>query len=93
MNREEFKIQANQNIDEIFSKIDELRSKKDSVEEKAKAEYEKSIKELESKKVDLQSKYENLKNASDDEWEEKKRSFSSAVDSFKEGFSKIASTF
>jgi chromosome segregation ATPase len=48
---------------------------------------------LETKKADLQSKYNDLINAKDEKWEEMKNAFSSAADSFKEGFSKISSLF
>lgn len=93
MNREEFKAKANQRIDEISAKINELKAKRASVKEASKDKYEESIKELETRKADLQSKYQDLLHASDEKWEEVKSAFSSAADSFKEGFSKIASLF
>jgi hypothetical protein len=93
MDKENFKNKAKQSIDDIFAKIDELEAKKDKAIGEAKIEYEKRILELKSKKVELQAKYNKLVNASDENWEEVKNAFSSASDSFKEGFSKIASLF
>jgi uncharacterized coiled-coil DUF342 family protein len=91
MNKENFKKEAKKSIDDVFAKIDELEAKKDKVKEDAKAEYEEKLKNLKTKRKELQAKYDALVNASDEKWEEVKSTFSSATDSFKEGFSKIAS--
>jgi peptidoglycan hydrolase CwlO-like protein len=91
--REIFKKKAKKNIDEIFGKIDKLEAKKDNVTEKAKAEYKELMADLKSKKADLQAKYKKLENATEDKWEDVKKTFSNAADSFEEGFSKIGSLF
>lgn len=91
MNKEDFKKKAKKSIDDIFAKIDELEAKKDKVKGDAKAKYEEKLNKLKTKKKELQAKYDALVNASDEKWEEEKSTFSSATDSFKEGFSKIAS--
>lgn len=93
MDKQKYKENAKKSIDEIFAKIDELEKKTESFKEKSKAEYEKNIAELKAKRAELQAKYKALENASDDKWEEVKSAFSSASDSFKEGFSKITSLF
>ncbi len=91
MNKEDFKKKAKKSIDDIFAKIDELEAKKDKVKEDAKAEYEEKLNNLKTKRKELQAKYDALNNASDEKWEDVKSTFSSATDSFKDGFSKIAS--
>ena len=91
MNKEDFKKKAKTSIDDIFAKIDELEEKKDKVKGDAKATYEEKLNNLKTKKKELQAKYDALVNASDEKWEEVTSTFSSATDSFKEGFSKIAS--
>ncbi|MDA3815989.1 MAG: hypothetical protein PF486_01345 [Prolixibacteraceae bacterium] len=91
MNKADFKKEAKKSIDAIFAKIDELEAKKDKVNGDAKAEYEEKLNNLKTKKKELQAKYDALVNASDEKWEEVKSAFSSAADSYKEGFSKIAS--
>lgn len=93
MNKEEFKAKAAKSIDEVAAKIDELKAKKESVEHHVKSDYEQAIKTLGNKKVEIQAKYDDLKDASEDKWEEAKEAFSSASDSFKEGLSKISSLF
>jgi len=93
MTKEEFKAVANKTIDEVAAKIDELKAKKESVQENAKMKYEEAIKVLEAKKAELEAKYVDLKNAGEHKWEEVRDAFSSASDSFKEGFSKIGSLF
>ncbi len=89
--RETFQKKAKESIDGIFAKIDKLDAKKDNVKEKAKAEYKELTADLKSKKADLQVKYNKLENATEDKWEEVKKTFSNAADSFEEGFSKIGS--
>jgi hypothetical protein len=93
MDRENFKNKAKQSIDEIFAKIDELEAKKDKALEGAKVEFEEKINELKAKKDELTAKYNMLMDSSDENWEEVKSAFSSASESFKEGFSKIGSLF
>jgi chromosome segregation ATPase len=91
MNKKDFKTKAKKSIDDIFAKIDALEAKNDKVKGDAKAEYEENLSNLKAKKKELQAKYDGLDSASDEKWEEVKSTFSSATDSFKEGFSKIAS--
>ena len=91
MNKEDFKNKAKISIDDIFAKIDALEEKKDKVKGDAKATYEEKLNNLKTMKKELQAEYDLLINASDDKWEEVKSTFSSATDSFKEGFLKIAS--
>lgn len=91
MSKEDFKKKAKKGIDDIFAKIDELEAKKSKVEGDVKAEYEEKLNHLKTKKKELQAKHDELVIASDEKWEEVKSAFSSATDSFKEGFSKIAS--
>ena len=69
--------------------MDELEAKKNMVKGYAKAKHEEGINDMKTKKKELQAKYDNLSDASDEKWEEVKGTFSSASDSFKEGFSKI----
>ena len=93
MDRETFKENAKKSIDDLFAKIDELEAKKDKAKAETQAEYEAKINELKAKKEELLKKYEELNNATDEKWDEIKITFSSAMDSFKEGFSKISSIF
>jgi hypothetical protein len=93
MDKEKFKNKAKDSIDEIFAKIDELEVKKDKAIGEAKIEYEEKLAELKTKKIELQAKYDKLVEATEENWEEVKVAFSSASESFKEGFSKIASLF
>ncbi|MFA6713406.1 MAG: hypothetical protein WCR82_05950 [Bacteroidales bacterium] len=93
MDRETFKNKAKESINEIFAKIDKLELKKDNAVGKVKEEYEETLTDLKVKKVELQKKYDKLMTSTEENWEEVKESFSSASDSFNEGFSKIGSIF
>ena len=91
MDKQTFKENAKKSIDDIFAKINELEAKKDNVKEKVKGDYNEIIADLKSKQDVLQTNYKELKNATEDKWEEAKDAFSSALESFKEGFVKITS--
>jgi lipid II:glycine glycyltransferase (peptidoglycan interpeptide bridge formation enzyme) len=93
MERELFKEKAKESIDAIFAKIDELEARKDQAIAHAKLEYEEKLTELKAKKAELVACYDKLTEATEDNWEEVKETFSSASESFREGFSKIASLF
>ena len=93
MDRENFKNKAKESIDEIFAKIDALEEQKEKAIGNAKAEYEQKLSELSAKKDELQAKYDQLVATSEENWEEVKEAFSAASESFKDGFSKIASIF
>ncbi len=93
MERNDFKEKAKKGIDEIFSKIEMLESKIEKTNEKIRPEYEKSLAEIKLRKAELELKYDSLINASDAKWEEAKDAFTSSLESFKEGFTKLASVF
>jgi len=91
MDKETFKQNAKKSIDEIFDAIDRVQERANTVEGEAKVRFEQNLIELKAKKKDLQAKYDKLGNTSEERWEEVKNAFSSASDSFKEGFKKITS--
>jgi len=93
MDRTEFKNKAKASIDDIFAKIDEMEAKKNSISEDLKHEYEETLFSLRLKKAELQLKYDEMLNAKEEKWEEVKTVFSSASESFKEGFSRLATLF
>ena len=100
MDKEKFKKEALQTIDKLFAMIDELEEKKAKIEEKKgeaydqlKEEYDEKMAELKLKKEDLMMKYRKLQDSADDEWDDVKMAFSAASESFKDGFSKLASIF
>jgi len=91
MDKETFKQNAKKSIDEIFDAIERIQEKASIVEGEAKVRFEQTLVELQAKKKELQTKYDKLDNASEEKWEEVKNAFSSASESFKEGFKKITS--
>jgi len=91
MDKETFKQNAKNGIDEIFDAIERVQERANIVGEEAKARFNETLVELREKKKDVQAKYDELKSTSDEKWEEVKGTFSSAFDSFKEGLKKITS--
>ncbi len=93
MDRNKLKEKAKTAIDDIFAKVDELESKRGEVQEDLKVKYDERIADLKTRRVELQSRYKELASASEGKWEEASKAFNSSLDSFKEGFSKLASIF
>ena len=93
MNKDEFKVIAAKTIDDVSEKIDHLKTKKDSAQGELLLKYESSLKDIEGKGAELKVQYAELENASEQKWDEVKKAFTSASDSFKEGFVKISSLF
>jgi len=91
MDKETFKQNAKNSIDEIFDAIERIQERATIVEGEAKIRFEQNLIELKAMKKDIQTKYNKLDNASEEKWEEVKNAFSDAAESFKEGFKKITS--
>ena len=91
MDKETFKQNAKNTIDEIYNAIERIQGKATKVEGEAKDNFEKNLLELRALKKDVKAKYDKLEYSSEEKWEEVKNAFSSASDSFKEGFNKIRS--
>jgi predicted nuclease with TOPRIM domain len=91
MDKETFKQNAKNGIDELFDAIERVQERANIVGEEAKVRFNETLVELREKKKDIQAKYDELENTSDEKWEEVKSTFSSAFDSFKEGLKKITS--
>jgi hypothetical protein len=91
MDKETFKQNAKNGIDEIFDAIERVQERATVVGEEAKVRFNETLVELRQKKKDVQAKYDELESSSDEKWEEVKGAFSSAFDSFKDGLKKITS--
>jgi hypothetical protein len=91
MDKETFKQNAKNGIDEIFDAIERVQERANVVGEEARIRFNETLVELREKKKDIQAKYDELEDSSDEKWEEVKGAFSSAFDSFKEGLKKITS--
>lgn len=93
MTREEYKEAASKAIDQVGDQIDKMKAKKNEVSGQLREQYDSALKDLELKQAKMTEKYNEMKSASDDKWEEVKSTFSSASDSFREGFSKLSTLF
>jgi len=91
MDKETFKQNAKNGIDEIFDAIDRVQDRANVVGDEAKAKFNERLVELRAKKEELKAKYNELDDTSEERWEDVKTAFSSAFDSFKEGLKKITS--
>jgi len=91
MDKETFKQNAKNTIDEIYDAIERIQEKAKIVEGEAKDNFEKNLLELRALKKEVQAKYDKLEYSSEEKWEEVKNAFSSASESFKVGIKKITS--
>ncbi|MDX1333676.1 MAG: hypothetical protein R3252_11640 [Robiginitalea sp.] len=93
MDREELKVKASELIDDAASKIDALKQKKEAAKARVEAEYEEAIGKLKAKKMEIEAQIDRMEDAAEDEWEDIKKTFSDASDSFREGFQKLGHLF
>jgi len=84
-----YKEKAKQQIDEMAAQIEKLEAKKDMAQADVKMKYEQQLGHLKNKKAQAQAKFEELKDASNERWEEARDVFASASESFKQGFSEL----
>ncbi len=87
----EKKLQAK--LDEWSADIDKLKAKADSAEADAQLEYYKEIEELRTMQETASKKLDELRDASDDAWEDLKAGIDSAWDSLSRSIKSAASRF
>ena len=87
----EKKLQAQ--LDECAAEINKLKAKADKAEADAQIEYYKQIEELKSKQATMNEKLAELKEASEDAWEDLKSGVESAWDSLGSAIKSAASRF
>ncbi len=87
----EKKLQAQ--LDECNADMIKLKAKADKVEADAQIEYYKEIEELKSKKASVDQKLFELKEASEDAWEDLKAGADKAWDSLSDAVKSAASRF
>lgn len=80
-------------IDEMDDQIRIWEAKLASAKSQAKAEYYEKIADLKAKRNQVKAKYDELLDAAEEKWEDAKDVFSSASESFKEGFAKLKTLF
>ncbi|MCB0514593.1 MAG: hypothetical protein R2798_14340 [Chitinophagales bacterium] len=84
MTQNEFKQNAQAQLNELSSSFDQLGDQVNLL--KAKAGYYRSLADLEESKISLQKQYNDLENAADDKWEDFKSAFQNAADSLQSKF-------
>ena len=91
MNRDDFKKNAEKNIDNIFDSIEKLEKQKNNMSAAAKVEYDIQLNELKQQQQKMQAALKNLKSASDDKWDDAKRSYNDATDVYKSEYLEFTS--
>jgi flagellar biosynthesis/type III secretory pathway chaperone len=83
MNRQEFKKEAKETIDDLFKQMDKLERKVREAEGEAKTAIEDKLEDLRQQKEELTDKLKQLEQTSEKNWEMIKESFSNSVKAFK----------
>jgi len=78
-------------IDEMDDQIGVWEARMESIKAEVRAQYREKLAALKVKRNEMKIKYDELADSTEDKWEEAKVVFSSASESFKEGFSKLKS--
>lgn len=89
MNKDEFRREAKQEIDEMVNTMEKLEAKKNEAQNDIREKYESTLAELRESKDELDNKYKRLKDATENNWMEAKTSFKNASREFKQGLSEL----
>lgn len=89
MNKEKFRIEAHKAIENVVQKLESLERKKDTVNSELKAKINNQISDLTKKKKELEKKFNELKSATDENWNELKDSYNKSLAHFKAGLSEM----
>jgi len=87
------KEKVKKQIDEMDDQIGVWEAKIENVKTEAKVEYKEKLAALKAKRNKVKTKYDELADATEEKWEEAKDVFSSAGESFKEGFDRLKTLF
>jgi len=91
--KETYEKKLEAKLEEWNADIDKLKAKVDSAEVDAQLEYYKQIEELRTKQEEVKNKLDELKEASDDAWEDLKAGIDSAWDSLSSSIKSAFSRF
>ncbi|MFW5805208.1 MAG: hypothetical protein ACOCVX_01650 [Bacteroidales bacterium] len=89
MDKEKFRIQAKQKIDDLVDRINKFERKQYETSEKTKVSYEKQISELEVKLSDLKKNYDELKTKNEQKWQLAKQNFNKGAEYISTGLKKL----
>lgn len=93
MEKQNYKEKLKHQIDDLFAKVEELEAKKEKASSELKLKYNEKISEINKLKDDLKTTYKSVENSSEEDLNKKKELFNASIESFKEGFSKLAGIF
>jgi predicted nuclease with TOPRIM domain len=91
--REQSIEKAKAKLDEWNAEIDKMKAKADEAEADSKAEYEKQLNEMRSKRDEAEAKLKEMREASDDAWDDMKSGFDKMWDSMSDAFRSAMSRF
>lgn len=91
MNKTEYKIHAEDLINDISNRIDELQQRGYGKENRFQSEFDEKLKHLKELRNELRAQLEEFDSIPESRWEEAKEKFKNGIDFLKQGFSKLFS--
>lgn len=93
MNKEDFKVKANEVLNDFTARIEELSRKSEDLSNDLKVEFDEKLQQLKQEKEHFKAKMEDMNREAGPAWDDAKVDFSHALDNFKSGFRKLISIF
>lgn len=91
MNRERIKENTKKEIDQLFDSIENLEKKAERVSGEASRQVESKIQDLKTEKRRLSAYFTEMKESSEENWENAKSSLEKSMNSFQEGINELKS--
>jgi hypothetical protein len=86
--REEYQRRMENRLDEMDRQIEQMKERARNATGEAKAKWDREVAELEDERREARTKYNNLKSATDAQWENLKSEVDQAMDSLERGYNR-----
>lgn len=86
--RDEYQRRMENRMDQMDRQIEEMKERSRNATGEAKAKWDREVAELEDERREARTKYNNLKNATAEQWENMKTEVDQAMDSLERGYNR-----
>lgn len=83
MNKQEFKANAKNTIDDLFAQYEKMETKVKEMKGEIRKETREKLNDLKQEKEELSTRFDRLKNSSEENWNTMKEAVSSGIEAFK----------
>lgn len=93
MDKQEFRIKAQQAVEKLIANVEKLESKKEEVSADMKVKYNQQIAKLNKKKEELKDSLDKMETRQEENWQKSKEIFNNSLQHYKAGFEELAKFF